>query len=345
MGKKKGKKVHSPDNSPHPNPTLTHHPPQGPPEKKSPFNLLTLEELEEQVPKMEAALPEKQAARNYAQVERDAVKRYFGVAQRDTDDVTTAAVATDKAIETLIEQHRVELEVYKQKVRHLSYQHTIEMENRAEKDRARHAADHDTHLDRMQRWEGQKTSLEGEIQDQEKTTGADAERLGKQNQLALTRMKEAFTAGLERFEDVCAARLDRQREELELRRRVGLHEAEEFNAAHVNALVAQHKTSLDEMKEYYRGVTAQNVSLITAYVALRRAASGDCCCCCCFCCAARPPAPTIRCPPLPLPLPLPLYHYYYYHSLASPPSGTRQSSPSWPTGPWRTPRRRTTCSA
>lgn len=247
MGKKKGKK--------------------GPPEKKSPFNLLTLEELEEQVPKMEAALPEKQAARNYAQVERDAVKRYFGVAQRDTDDVTTAAVATDKAIETLIEQHRVELEVYKQKVRHLSYQHTIEMENRAEKDRARHAADHDTHLDRMQRWEGQKTSLEGEIQDQEKTTGADAERLGKQNQLALTRMKEAFTAGLERFEDVCAARLDRQREELELRRRVGLHEAEEFNAAHVNALVAQHKTSLDEMKEYYRGVTAQNVSLITAYKA------------------------------------------------------------------------------
>ena len=51
-------------------------------------------------------------------------------------------------------------------------------------------------------------------------------------------------------------------EELELRRKVEIHEIEERKNQHINDLMKNHEEAFREMKEYYNDITRENLELI-----------------------------------------------------------------------------------
>jgi len=55
------------------------------------------------------------------------------------------------------------------------------------------------------------------------------------------------------------------REELELRRKVEIHEIEERKNQHINDLMKNHEDAFREMKEYYNDITRENLELIRMY--------------------------------------------------------------------------------
>merc|ERR1711959_352415 len=57
-------------------------------------------------------------------------------------------------------------------------------------------------------------------------------------------------------------KLEALRDELELRRKVELHELEERKSLHMNTLIENHQNAFAEIKNYYNAITQDNLSLI-----------------------------------------------------------------------------------
>ncbi|CAM9584240.1 unnamed protein product, partial [Choristocarpus tenellus] len=59
--------------------------------------------------------------------------------------------------------------------------------------------------------------------------------------------------------DRCDARLQELDEDLELRRKVDIHEIEERKNLHINDLMRNHEKAFGQMKAYYNDITNDNL--------------------------------------------------------------------------------------
>jgi hypothetical protein len=60
--------------------------------------------------------------RNYVQLERDAIQQFFDISKREVSELSLALQAKDRDMGAMEDNHRVELRVYQQKVKHLEYE-------------------------------------------------------------------------------------------------------------------------------------------------------------------------------------------------------------------------------
>ena len=84
---------------------------------------MDLEMLREVVPMLRQQLEKSMLDRNYVQLERDSIQNFFDITAREVKELELAIAAKDREMELLEDNHRVELRVYQQKVKHLEYEH------------------------------------------------------------------------------------------------------------------------------------------------------------------------------------------------------------------------------
>jgi hypothetical protein len=87
------------------------------------YDTMDLEMLREVVPMLRQQLEKSMLDRNYVQLERDSIQQYFDTTRREVRELELAVSAKDREMELLEDNHRVELRVYQQKVKHLEYEH------------------------------------------------------------------------------------------------------------------------------------------------------------------------------------------------------------------------------
>lgn len=87
-----------------------------PKEPPTDFDAHTAEALDELVPQMAAALKALANTRNYAQLERDTTANFRKMTLDKVDTLAARSKLRDIELEELMENHRVELEVYAHKV-------------------------------------------------------------------------------------------------------------------------------------------------------------------------------------------------------------------------------------
>ncbi|ESL08653.1 T-lymphocyte triggering factor [Trypanosoma rangeli SC58] len=209
------------------------------------------------------ALVKAQELRNYFQVERDKVNEFWSVAKKDVDNVRHALLNADAELEEMTRAHQVEMKVYKQKVRHLLYEHKMRVKLcKEESDRLLREAE-ERHLKRM-------SDIQTQLQQRDRKFEAAAEshemKIDEQRDshnymLAVTK-KQKHEKYLARQQAVYEAKLKALQDELELRRRAEIHEIEERKNDHINALIKQHETKFHEMKDYYNQITTNNLEII-----------------------------------------------------------------------------------
>merc|ERR1711998_595412 len=61
--------------------------------------------------------------RNYFQLERDKINTFWEITKKELEDRKAELRNKDREMEELEERHQVEIKVYKQKVKHLLYEH------------------------------------------------------------------------------------------------------------------------------------------------------------------------------------------------------------------------------
>ncbi len=84
---------------------------------------MDIEMLKEVVPMLQQQLEKCQADRNWTQLERDTVQTFYDVTRHEVRDLEMSICSKDRAMELMEDNHRVEVRVYVQKVKHLEYEH------------------------------------------------------------------------------------------------------------------------------------------------------------------------------------------------------------------------------
>jgi adenylosuccinate synthase len=78
----------------------------------------------------------------------------------------------------------------------------------------------------------------------------------------LVTLRLDFGASMKELSAKYEKRLDELKEDLELRRKMEIHEIEERKNLHINKLVSNHEKAFQEIKEYYYEITKDNLDLI-----------------------------------------------------------------------------------
>merc|ERR1712198_452676 len=128
---------------------------------------MTKEQLEEHIQRLREELDREREERNYFQLERDKVNTFWEITKRQLDESKAGLRNKDREMEDAEERHQVEIKVYKQKVKHLLYEHQNNIsELKAESTVALKLAQ-DDHRTSEQDLRKDKRSLKVELKEQE----------------------------------------------------------------------------------------------------------------------------------------------------------------------------------
>jgi|UniRef100_A0A7S4LKJ4 hypothetical protein len=208
------------------------------------------------------ALAKAKQLRNYFQLERDKINKFWDISKSELEAAKNELRIKDREIEEAEERHQVEMKVYKQKVRHLLYEHKVQVKQLKESGEKALAEATDEHKEKIGEMKKDKRGLHTNLkellnQHEEDIKGA---RQGHQRLLSLR--KAEAEKNMREMTEKYEKKIKILRDELELRRKAEIHDIEERKNEHIKELVAKHEAAFAEIKDYYNDITSKNLDLI-----------------------------------------------------------------------------------
>ena len=165
-------------------------------------------------------------------------------------------------MEELEERHQVEIKVYKQKVKHLLYEH----QNNVTTLKADAEVALKQQQDEFRRRSGElskdKRSLKLELKELELAHEDVVRQLKLEQAKVTTMLRQEFEQNGKELQALYEKKMKTQREDLELQRKHEIHEVEERKNTHINQLMKKHDVAFTEIKNYYNDITHNNLDLI-----------------------------------------------------------------------------------
>jgi hypothetical protein len=230
--------------------------------EESEYDAMDLEMLREVVPMLRQQLEKSMLDRNYVQLERDSIQQYFDITHRSVMELELAVSSKDRDMELLEDNHRVELRVYQQKVKHLEYEHRSNIKTIGIDGTTLLETDQTLHNTRERDQLRIKEQLKSEMLELEVINASKIAEMRQTMDKQLAKLRQQFDDGLNELTLRLESRQNQLETELELRRRVEIHEVEERKNQHINDLVRNHKKAFGQMKSYYNDITSGNLQLI-----------------------------------------------------------------------------------
>lgn len=119
-----------------------------------------------------------------------------------------------------------------------------------------------THEDRERELLRIKEQLKFEQMELELVNTVKVAEVKQQHEKQLHKLRQQFEDGLNELRLRCEGRLSQLETDLELRRRVEVHEVEERKNQHINDLIKNHRKAFTQMKAYYNDITERNLTII-----------------------------------------------------------------------------------
>lgn len=233
------------------------------PVEESEYDTMDLEMLREVVPMLRQQLEKSMLDRNYVQLERDSIQNFYDISTREIAEISLATSVKDREMELLEDNHRVELRVYQQKVKHLEYEHKNNIKGIVSEGTEFLDKEQEDHAMRERDLLKLKEQLKFEQMEVELVNAQRVAEVRAQHDKQLLKLRSQFDDGLNELRSRCENRLSNLEFDLELRRRVEIHEVEERKNQHINDLIKNHEKAFSNMKFYYNGITKGNLQLIT----------------------------------------------------------------------------------
>ena len=232
------------------------------PKEPSPYEKWSLEEMQDELVKLKKRLGKKQLERNYVQLERDTIKQFFDITKSEREEYDLSIETKDREMEQLEENHRVEVRVYVQKVKHLEYEHKNGSKKIKRDGEVSVEDEHESNVRREVELKRIKKSLKLELKERELANEFQISEWKEKHAKNLSKLREEFNHNLEVLEGKYKKRLSTLDRDLELRRKVEVHEIEERKNLHINDLMRNHEKAFGQMKSYYNDITNDNLKLI-----------------------------------------------------------------------------------
>merc|ERR1712042_188642 len=168
----------------------------------------------------------------------------------------------DREMEDAEERHQIEIKVYKQKVKHLLYEHQNNIsELKTESSIALKRAQEE-HRDQESDLRKDKRSLKVINKEQELAHENEHKNLKKSHDSLITELRTDFERQAKEIEAKYERKMRALRDELDLRRKTEIHEIEERKNQQINTLMKNHEKAFSDIKNYYNDITLNNLALI-----------------------------------------------------------------------------------
>ncbi|KAJ8041751.1 Dynein regulatory complex subunit 4 [Holothuria leucospilota] len=225
---------------------------------------MSKEQLEEHIVRLREELDREREERNYFQLERDKVNTFWEITKRQLEEGRAELRNKDREMEDAEERHQVEIKVYKQKVKHLLYEHQNNIsELKAESSVALKLAqdEHRTHESDLRK---DKRGLKVSLKDLELSHEDVVKNLKMKYDELITTLRSDYEREAREIEAKYERKMRQLREELELRRKTEIHEIEERKNSQINTLMRNHEKAFSDIKNYYNDITLNNLALINS---------------------------------------------------------------------------------
>jgi chromosome segregation ATPase len=222
----------------------------------------TVESLSAQLGQVAAEKEQEQRERNYYQLERDKVTGFWEITKKELEELRSQLRNKERQLEEQEEQHQIEMKVYKQKVRHMLYEHKVTMDRVKTESEVSAKVAADEHADRESELKGEKRTLRMENKESELAHEETIRKLKQDNDKNITKLRQEFEREVREIQMKYERKMRLLREDLELRRRAEVHEIEERKNEHIQELMSKHAKAFAEIKAYYNDITTNNLDLI-----------------------------------------------------------------------------------
>ncbi|XP_011704734.1 PREDICTED: growth arrest-specific protein 8 [Wasmannia auropunctata] len=220
------------------------------------------EQLEIYAHKILEEMEREREERNFFQLERDKLRTFWEITRRQLDEARAVVRNKEREKEELAENHEAELKLYKQKVKHLMYEHQTNLsETKADHLVALKLAQ-DDHVVQENELIKDKTELKKTQKEQESAYMNEIRALKLHNSEEMNNMMKKFESEATELEQKYEQKLTSQYESLILKHRMEVTEVEERKNAQIANLIKNHENAFTEMKNYYNDITLNNLSLI-----------------------------------------------------------------------------------
>ncbi|XP_063294430.1 dynein regulatory complex subunit 4 [Pelobates fuscus] len=225
---------------------------------------MSKEQLEEHIVRLREELDREREERNYFQLERDKIHTFWEITRRQLDEKKSELRNKDREMEQAEERHQVEIKVYKQKVKHLLYEH---QNNISELKTEGSVAIKLSQMEHRTQESVLRKDMRGmwvEIKEQELANEMMVKNLKLKQDEGITRLRSDFERQVREIETKYEKKMHVLREELELRRKTEIHEIEERKNGQINTLMKNHEKAFSDIKNYYNDITLNNLALINS---------------------------------------------------------------------------------
>ncbi|XP_024881505.1 dynein regulatory complex subunit 4 [Temnothorax curvispinosus] len=220
------------------------------------------EQLEIYAHKILEEMEREREERNFFQLERDKLRTFWEITRHQLDEARAVVRNKEREKEELAENHEAELKLYKQKVKHLMYEHQTNLsETKADHLVALKLAQ-DDHVVQENELIKDKTELKKVQKEQELAYMNEIRALKLHNSEEMSNMMKKFESEAVELEQKYEQKLTSQYESLILKHRMEITEVEERKNAQIANLIKNHENAFTEMKNYYNDITLNNLSLI-----------------------------------------------------------------------------------
>ncbi|XP_059177710.1 dynein regulatory complex subunit 4-like isoform X2 [Physella acuta] len=223
---------------------------------------MTPEQLEEHVQRIREELEREREERNYFQLERDKVNTFWEITKRQLEEKKAELRNKDREMEDAEERHQIEIKVYKQKVKHLLYEHQNNISELKAEGAVSLKLTQDNHHSSELELRKDKRALKVELKEQELAHEDVIKNLKKKNDEVMTNLRNTFERQAKEIENKYEKKMRSLRDELDLRRKTEIHEIEERKNGQINTLMKNHEKAFSDIKNYYNDITLNNLALI-----------------------------------------------------------------------------------
>jgi hypothetical protein len=190
------------------------------------------------------------------------IENFYEITKTEINDCENQIMSKDREMEVMEDNHRIEIRVYVQKVKHLEYEHKNNLKKVQMEAKEIILEEEELQQEREKNLKNTKNSLQIELKERELSNEEEIEQMKQAHEKNLSKLKEQFEKNMFSLEEKCHLRLKELQEGLELRRKVNIHEIEERKNLHLNDLMKNHEKAFTQIKNYYNDITKDNLKLI-----------------------------------------------------------------------------------
>ncbi|XP_069578141.1 dynein regulatory complex subunit 4-like [Brachyistius frenatus] len=221
---------------------------------------MSKDQLEEHIIRLREELDREREERSYFQLERDRIQAFWEVSKRSVEEAKAELRNRGREREEAEERHRVEISVYKQKLKHvLSEHHTAVSELKMDAIVSSSLVQN-RHTESELVLRRDEQHLQADFRDKKLRSQNCIQELKLKHQVELMELTKDYDRRTREFEVRHQQQMQSMIEMEEKRRRAEVIDLEDRMKSRVVTLIEQHERSLRGAEEYYSGVQTKLLS-------------------------------------------------------------------------------------